>query len=240
MKFAEIENKIALRTVRQYGQVLVHAESTLALLHEFVAEIHETRRFFGAYLGQVINFSRLAVVSLLRLHFAQAGWCVRYAIEACAKAAYCIGNEDVDREVLAYNDKGIPHENEGFSRTCYVWLKERYPKKSAKLKDAKDAVNEVFAHANINTAMSNVARHQDTLVIEPFDRLPAGRLELMLYLATYPVLVMMRILAFEINRSEDAALISSFEGRFADCVQKSRRLNLQVENITEELGLSLD
>jgi hypothetical protein len=110
--------------------------------------------------------SHLDLFSAARLHKIQAMMNLRQTLEAGACAAFSIDNPDHGHFVTA-DQHGILEPVPGKNR--YAWLDRHYPAGSAAIKEAKDQINAVEAHANlISTQNTFRTDYQDREFDAPF------------------------------------------------------------------------
>jgi hypothetical protein len=116
------------------------------MLTHFVREITPDRWIFISFVSLAKKHHTLALFSTVRLHKVQAMMNLRQTLEAGASAAFAIANPDYSHFVTA--------DEHGFldpvpPKQRYAWLDRHYPAGSAAIKDAKEQINTIEAHANL-------------------------------------------------------------------------------------------
>ena len=106
---------------------------------------------FGRLFSLMKKHHMLAFLSTLRLHRVHAMLNLRQVLEAGAGAAYAIENPDV-RGFADIDAFGIMDPSQELAKKHYRWLGKNYPDSSKWIRDTKDQINNLMAHANIVSA----------------------------------------------------------------------------------------
>jgi hypothetical protein len=160
------EREMVLAAPQRYGKYYDTALQCSVLFSRFVKEITRERWIFISFLSLAKKHHALALFSAVRLHKIQAMMNLRQTLEAGANAAFAIANPDHGHFITA-DERGILDPVPGQKR--YAWLDRHYPAGSAAVKEAKDQINAVEAHANLISSQNTFRTdYQDRVFAAPF------------------------------------------------------------------------
>jgi len=160
------EREMVLSAPPRYGKYYDTALQCSVLFSRFVKDVNRDRWIFISFLSEAKKHHTLALFSAVRLHKVQAMMNLRQALEAGAAAAFAIANPEHDHFVVA-DEYGILDPVPAGKR--YAWLDRNYPDASADIKEAKDQINAVEAHANLITTQNTFrADYDDHSFAAPF------------------------------------------------------------------------
>jgi hypothetical protein len=160
------EKAMVLTAPQRYGKYYDTALQCSVLLSRFVKEISPDRWIFISFLSLAKKHHTLALFSVVRLHKVQAMMNLRQTLEAGARAAFAIANPDHSHFVIA-DEHGILYPVPAQKR--HAWLDRTYLAGSAAIKEAKDQINSVEAHANlISTQNTFRTDYRDRAFAAPF------------------------------------------------------------------------
>jgi hypothetical protein len=145
-EIVDSEREMVRTASQRYGQYYDTALDCSVLLSRLLKEITPDRWVFVSFLSLAKKHHTLALFSAVRLHKVQAMMNLRQTLEAGAAAAFAIANPD-HAEFVTADDYGILDPVPAQKR--YAWLDRNYPQGSAAIKEAKDQINAVEAHANL-------------------------------------------------------------------------------------------
>jgi len=226
MEFAEIENKIAQETARKHPKESAPVNGVLSLLMEFRPSGRGEYWLILSYWNQIGSFSLLAYIAALRLHFAQAGWCLRSLLEAGPKAAYCISHEDALTAAIKRTENDQVYEKNNFKRKCHHWVETEYSEYSRDLLEKKSLINKFCTHSGFLT-VGSMSESKAGYRLSCFDLEEPWLIRLMLFLISDSVLKILKILANEANAAGHSQATAFYE-HFNSCRD-------QIEGLVEGL-----
>ena len=162
------ERLLVLEAPERYGAFYTNALDASILLTTFIKSLDPDRFVFGRYHAWVKKHHLLALFSTVRLHQAQAAMDLRQVLEAGSLAAYAIANADPNRFVTEDKD-GLLNSSPKLTGNAYKWLDQNHPQSSRNIKEMKDAINELTAHANLAYTGANFEAADDAVSSPFFD-----------------------------------------------------------------------
>jgi hypothetical protein len=151
-EIVESEAQMVRTATERFGEYYQNAWATTLLLSRCVASIDHTRLHFGRYHALTKKHHTLAVLSIVRLHKAQAMMNLRQALEAGCAAAFAIANPE-DQHFFKL-ENGLVNSPQKLTDKRYRWLEQNFKSKSDVIKWKKDLINSNHAHTNIVSAES--------------------------------------------------------------------------------------
>lgn len=151
-EIVESEAQMVRTAAERFGNHYRAAWATSLLLSRCVASIDHTRLHFGRYHALTKKHHTLAVLSIVRLHKAQAMMNLRQALEAGCAAAFAIANPEDEHFFKLEND--LVKSPQKLTDKRYRWLEKNFKSKSDLMKWKKDLINTNHAHTNIVSSES--------------------------------------------------------------------------------------
>lgn len=223
LAFMEYENEIGVETAGKHSSALALCNSVLSLLTDAVGVVPARSSWpLSRYYNQFLtSTSLMSVISVLRLHYGPAGQSLRTLIEAGAKAAYCVSNENALEKGI---DQKKRREKEGFQKMCYAFCEGRYPQWTASIKELKtDLLDRFFAHSSINVADSGVTQEDGKYSLNRFDRYVVVNVNMILQQLCRTALKIFAIIANEAERVEKRVM-DAFRQRLTDLDDQALKL----------------
>jgi hypothetical protein len=144
----ESERKLMLTADQRYGNYSRHTRECAIFLSRCITSVDPDRMMFARFFSLMKKQLLLAVLSTLRLHKVQAMMNLRQVMEAGAAAAFAIANPEPEH--FAKTDQnGLIDPSQDLTKKRYQWLARHFPAASQAIKEKKDAINNLAAHANI-------------------------------------------------------------------------------------------
>lgn len=166
-QISEEENRLIQLSESRYGKIFKDAHETIIYSWEVIDSYEESAWIFHSFITQVNKAFNLSLLSIVRRHDIQSQMNLRHALESSALACYALCKPQQD-EFIYKDDNNIIRERK-VKKSAYDWLDKNYPHHSEKIKFFKDNINNLFAHSNLITALSNVDNSNDSFTAMYFD-----------------------------------------------------------------------
>ncbi len=228
IEFSECEHATAQQTALQHPDEVDLATKVTSLVMEFAETAPAACSWFTPYYNEFLNHARLSIMSSLRLHFGQAGWCMRTSLEGAAKAAYCISHQVIDTDVVKHDSQGRASEKKTFKNDCISWVKGHYTKESAYLDKVNSTVNRLHAHSNIFSAMGSIKDAGSNKILRAFDRNEPLLIRSTVVQVSRIALTMLEIMQKEVEKIQPGCLSAAFGQRLKDCQEEALQLGPQI------------
>ena len=154
----ESERRMLLTGEERYGSFFINARDLNSLLMNFTKTVDLKSWKFMDFFSHFRKYHTLALFSALRLHSPQAQMNMRQVLEAGTIAAYFLENPEYEKE--------MPKK---LKEKSYKWIEKEYQSHSKRIKELKDTINNIGAHAN-PTSTSKTCRFDKEMktFITPF------------------------------------------------------------------------
>lgn len=170
-EITESERQMLLTAMERFGDYYVNARTSSVFMSRCIISVNHDRLNFARFFALMKKHHMLALLSLARLHKAQAMMNLRQALEAGAAAAFAIANPE-DKHFFTVGKDGLIRTPSKLALKRYAWLEKNFSAHSAVIKANKDLINEYQSHANVISANSvfAVASTGDLIDAPFFDR----------------------------------------------------------------------
>jgi hypothetical protein len=150
---ADEERQMIVDAEKTYGRYYVNARQASLVLSNLVSRNTVNCEMFMRFFTQVKKFHTLALFSIVRRHRLQAQLNTRVFYEAAVNTAYALVHTDT--ELYFSRATGKPVKTQTATNRANKWLAAEHPAASKFIKDAKERINENYAHANIAVSHNN-------------------------------------------------------------------------------------
>lgn len=165
------ENELIRHASSYYGEYFYHAKEIIEFIQNFITGINNPKAWiFVGMFTQVHKHLLLALLSVLRFHNIQAEMDLRQALEAIVLAAYGIAHPKEEDFIKKYNDGSINMKKvKNKNKKIYDWFECNYREYSKKIKNYKNMINEMSAHASLAMSPKNFSFENDEMKYRFFD-----------------------------------------------------------------------
>lgn len=157
-EIAKIENDLVLNAKNQYGVYYDNCIKTFEILRTITSS-NAKAYVFSTFWSQLLIYSSLYILSLIRKHTVQSNLILRSIYEILCYAMFSL--HETNYEVFADITDGYLKPNKKAKDKVYNWLSNEFKEHSDFIKDMKSKLNDLFIHANIFSAIMHVKHFPD-------------------------------------------------------------------------------